>query len=380
MMFNFEPYPFEKLRALYAPLHAHHGLAPLSLTIGEPQFETPLFIQDSFCHHAKELNKYPKTAGESFLNDALLTFHRQRFGITLTSEQVIPCAGTREALFNFPQYYLHDKEKPLMVYPNPFYQIYEGAAKACRADVFHLPLLEQNRFLPDIEMFERALKQGLRPHLVILNSPSNPTGAVMGLDELALWVELALRYDFVVINDECYNEIYFERKPASILEASLKIGNSDFKNVLAMNSISKRSSSPGLRAGFVAGDSSLLSGYLTYRTYVGCASSLPVQHASSVAWTDEEHVTKARELYRENFVIARELLGITPPDATFYLWLNVKNGIDCAKKLYEKGNIQVLPGTFLARGNVADEYIRIALVYDNERTWEALKRIREILL
>lgn len=380
MSFNFEPYPFEKLRNLYSDIHPHVAYHPLSLTIGEPQFPTPSFIKNEFCAKAGELNKYPKTAGEPFLRDSLVNFIRKRFNISLTHDQIIPCSGTREALFNFPQYLLFGKNDPLMVYPNPFYQIYEGAALASKARVHHLPLLAQNRFLPDVEEFEKALKNGLCPHLVILNSPSNPTGAVMGLDELALWVDLALHYNFVLVNDECYSEIYNDRAPPSLLQACLKVGNTEFKNILVMNSISKRSSAPGLRAGLIAGDAQILKDYLEYRTYVGCASSLPVQYAAALAWNDEAHVEEARKRYKANFAIAKELLGIDIPDATFYIWLDVKNGIEWTKKLYRDYNLQVLPGAFLARGHLADRYVRMALVYDEERTWEALTRVREELL
>ena len=212
----------------------------------------------------------------------------------LENAQIIPTFGTREVLFNFPQFLLHDISDPVMLFPNPFYQIYEGAAKAAGAEVVYLNLMEQNGFKPVID--ERVLS---RADFVILNSPNNPTASVMSVEELREWVRLALKYDFVLLNDECYADLYLDKPTPSLLNASILEGNVDFKNILVINSISKRSSAPGLRSGFIAGDAEILKEYMVYRTYVGCASPLPLQHAASVAWTDQKHVEVFKDILRK---------------------------------------------------------------------------------
>ncbi len=376
---NFEPYPFEKLNNLLKNIIPNPNLTPSVLTIGEPQFETPAFIQKSLADNAPLLKKYPKTGGEVNLREAMRAFVKRRFSTELSDAQIIPCFGTREVLFNFPQFLLFDVENPVMAYTNPFYQIYEGAAIATRSRVIHLNLSKENNFKPEIN--EEELKDC---DLVILNFPSNPTTATLSLDELGEWVKLALKHDFVLLNDECYSEIYADKPSPSLLEASTHVGNSAFKNVLIINSISKRSSAPGLRSGFIAGDTEILREYMKYRTYVGCASPLPLQSAAAAAWNDEEHVIASRRIYKENFTIAKEILGTEIPSATFYLWIEVKDALGFTKRLYEKYNVKVLPGEFLAREDSRGEnpgigYIRIALVETQDKTRSALERIKECL-
>jgi len=376
---HFEPYPFEKLTSLLEGITPNPAYSPIALTIGEPQFETPAFIQKSIAKHSEELRRYPKTAGEAYLNDSMRGFVENRFGVKLKSNELISTFGTREVLFNFPQFYLFDKPSPVMAYPNPFYQIYEGAAIASRSRVIHLNLTEHNSFKPIINEAELA-----ECDLVILNFPNNPTASVLSLEELGTWVKLALKHDFLLINDECYSEIYTAEKVSSLLEASVYVGNPSFKNVLVINSISKRSSAPGLRSGFIAGDAEILKGYAQYRTYVGCASPLPLQAASAMAWGDEYHVERAREVYAANFKAAQEILGITTSDATFYVWLKVPNALEFTQRLYRDYNVKVLPGEFLGRDNGAGEnpgigYIRIALVEETVRTIEALNRLKEAM-
>lgn len=353
--------------------------SPIVLTIGEPQFETPAFIQKSLCKHSEELRYYPKTAGESYLNETMRGFVSRRFGVELKPSELISTFGTREVLFNFPQFYLFDKPNPVMAYTNPFYQIYEGAAIASRARVVHLNLTEENGFKPRIDEAELA-----ECDLVILNFPNNPTASLLSLEELAQWVKLALKHDFLLLNDECYSEIFTAEKVPSLLEASVYAGNPSFKNVLVINSISKRSSAPGLRSGFIAGDAEILKGYAQYRTYVGCASPLPLQASAAMAWGDEVHVERAREVYTANFAAAREILGIETSDATFYVWLKVTDALDFTQRLYRDYNVKVLPGEFLARTDARGEnpgigYIRIALVEEPVRTIEALNRLKEAL-
>ena len=376
---TFEPYPFEKLNTLLAPLTPNEELQASVLIIGEPQFETPAFIQETLSAYSSELKKYPKTAGEAYLNEAMRTFVSKRFGVSLESSELIPSFGTREVLFNFPQFLLHDVDEAQMAFTNPFYQIYEGAAIASRAKMHFLNLDEKNGFKPVVD--EAVLSEC---DLVILNFPNNPTAACLSLEELGNWVKLALKHDFVLLNDECYSEIYTDEKPVSLLEASVAVGNDDFSNVLVINSISKRSSAPGLRSGFIAGDAKILTAYMKYRTYIGAASPLPLQRAAAAAWLDEEHVAASRKIYRRNFELAKEILGCETPEATFYIWLKVDDAIETTKLLYSKYNVKVLPGEYLARTDENGEnpgvgYIRIALVENESKTKEALLRIKEAL-
>jgi len=373
---NFEQYPFERLNELLKDITPNKNFELSALTIGEPQFETPDFIQETLKNSTDLFKKYPKTSGEVYLKDAMINFVQTRFNVQLDKNEIIPTFGTREVLFNFPQFWLFDKTNPTMAFPNPFYQIYEGASIASRAHVIHMDLTKENGFTASLS--EEELK---RSDIVILNFPNNPTSASTTVEELSEWVEKALKYDFVLINDECYSEIYFDenKKPPSLLEASIKAGNSSFKNVLVLNSVSKRSSAPGLRSGFIAGDSTILKDYLQYRTYVGCASPLPLQKAASAAWNNQEHVQVFRDIYKENFEIAREILGTSIPAATFYLWLEVENELEFTQKLYEEQNIKVLPGSYLGRNGAGKGYIRIALVENAKKTKEVLLRLKEFM-
>jgi len=373
---NFEQYPFEKLNTLLKDITPNKNFELSALTIGEPQFETPGFIQDTLKNSTDLFKKYPKTGGESYLKDSMINFVDVRFNVQLEKEEIIPTFGTREVLFNFPQFWLFDKENPTMAFPNPFYQIYEGASIASRAHIIHMDLNKQNNFTPSLS--EEELIQS---DIVILNFPNNPTSASTTVEELSVWVQKALKYDFVLINDECYSEIYFDenKKPPSLLEASIKAGNSSFKNVLVLNSISKRSSAPGLRSGFIAGDSKILKDYLQYRTYVGCASPLPLQKAASAAWNDQEHVQVFRDIYKENFDLAHEILGTAIPDSTFYLWLEVEDELEFTKKLYEEQHIKVLPGSYLGRNGAGKGYVRIALVENAKKTKEVLLRLKDFM-
>ncbi len=362
----FEKYPFEKLNELLEDIEAPSEV--ISLTIGEPQFETPKFIQEELCKKSKFLNKYPKTAGEEILKEAQRGFVKRRYGIELKKDELLPTFGTRELLFNFPLF-LRPKKT---AFPNPFYQIYEGAAIAAGSKINYMPLTKENNFKNSLSQLDGD------EDFIILNSPNNPTASVMSLDELSEWVEWALKKDAVILSDECYSELYFDEKPPSILEASLNVGNKNFKNILAINSISKRSSAPGLRSGYIAGDSEILKKYLQFRTYVGCASPLPLQYAAAAAWSDDKHVEPFREKYKKNFEIAKDILGIEPPKATFYIWLEVGDDLEFTKEAYKRG-VKVMPGRFMGRKGAGVGYVRIALVYDEEKTKKALKIIKELL-
>ena len=373
---TFEKYPFERLNELLQDIVPNEKYELSALTIGEPKFETPQFIQDKLKETSSSLRKYPSTIGEPFLRESMINFVKTRFNVSLEMNQVVPSFGTREVLFNFPQFALFDKKNPVMAFTNPFYQIYEGAAIASRSEVIHIDLTKENNFKALLS--DEDLK---RCDLVILNFPNNPTSASMGVEELGEWVKKALEFDFILVNDECYSEIYFDdaTKPASLLEASILVGNKDFKNVLVMNSISKRSSAPGLRSGFIAGDANILKDYLQYRTYVGCASPVPLQEAAAVAWNDQNHVNEFRKIYKKNFEIAHELLGTPIPEATFYIWLEVEEEIEFTKNLYKEKNIKVLPGSFLGRNGLGKGYIRIALVENEEKTREVLTRLKDFI-
>ncbi|PHR57861.1 MAG: hypothetical protein COA44_05155 [Arcobacter sp.] len=373
---KFESYPFEKLNTLLADITAPTDKELIALTIGEPQFETPSFIQEALKNSSSLLKKYPKTAGEDETRKAILSFNKKRFNIELKNEEIIPCFGTREVLFNFPQFLLFDVKDPVMAFTNPFYQIYEGAAIASRAKIILLNLNVENYFKPS--MSEEQMQEA---DLVILNFPNNPTASVLSLDELGEWVKLALKHDFVLLNDECYSEIYTNTPPPSLLEAAIHIGHISLKNILVINSISKRSSAPGLRSGFIAGDATILKDYMQYRTYIGCASPLPLQAAASAAWLDEEHVAVSRRIYKKNFEIAQELLGTPIPEASFYIWLRVDDEIALTIRLFKEHHVKVLPGSYLGREdengkNPGKGYIRIALVHNPEKTRTALEAIK----
>ena len=376
---NFKPYPFEKLNDLLQNITPNPNFAPAILTIGEPQFETPEFIQKELCDSAALLKKYPKTGGEVILRESMRGFVARRFNVELSDEQIIPTFGTREVLFNFPQFLLLEKENSVMAYTNPFYQIYEGAAIATNSEVIHINLTKENDFKPQIDEEELS-----RADLVIINFPSNPTTATLSLEELGEWVRLSQKHNFVLLNDECYSELYTDEAIPSLLEAAKYVGNDDFTNILVINSISKRSSAPGLRSGFIAGDAKILQEYMKFRTYVGCASPLPLQHAAAAAWSEESHVESARAIYKENLQLAREILGVDIPKATFYVWLEVGDALELTKKLYQEYNVKVLPGEFLSREdkngiNPGKGFIRIALVEDPKKTKDALQRIKECL-
>lgn len=373
---NFEKYPFEKLATLLSDITPNKEYEASVLTIGEPKFETPDFIQNALKNSTSLLKKYPASAGIPELKEAMINFVNTRFDVKLDTNEIIPTFGTREALFNFPQFALFDIKDPVIAYTNPFYQIYEGAAIASRAEVIHINLTKENDFKAYLS--DEELK---RCDLVILNFPNNPTAGSMSKEELSVWVEKALEFDFILINDECYSEIYFnkEDKPASLLEASILVGNDDFKNVLVMNSISKRSSAPGLRSGFVAGDAKILKEYMQYRTYVGCASPVPLQQAAVVAWNDQEHVDYFRSVYKKNFLLAEEILGTKTPQATFYIWLEVNDELEFTKNLFKEKNIKVVPGSFLGREEQGKNYVRIALVENEEKTKEVLLRLKDFI-
>lgn len=367
MLQAFQTYPFEKLSLLLQDIQPSSSDL-IDLSIGEPQFDTPLPIQKALQDSTYLLKKYPSSKGEDSLKQAQLDFIAQRFGIHLN--QVIPTLGTREVLFNFPHFFLSNIADPYIAYPNPFYQVYEGGAIGAKAKSILMKLEKSNHFKPHLTTQELQ-----KVHLVILNSPNNPTGSILSLEELIVWVKMALEYDFVILSDECYSEIYEKDPPPSILEASIQAGNKNFKNILALNSISKRSCAPGLRSGFLAGDEEILKAYALYRSYIGCAIPLPLQEASRVAWSLSSEET--RLLYAQNLKIARETFPQTLISPySFYLWLEVGDELGFTQMLYQDYAIKVLPGSFLGREGAGSGFVRIALVYKPSIIQNALKIIQ----
>ncbi|WP_104625438.1 succinyldiaminopimelate transaminase [Helicobacter felis] len=356
---QFTPYPFERLNALL------HGLNPpkiFDLSIGEPQFPTPPSIQQALQNHTDTLRFYPKSGGEDFLKEAQMSFIEQHFQVRLRMEQILPTLGSKETLFNFPIFYLHDKPQPKIAMPDPLYQVYLASAQVAKATPLFMPLSSANGFTPELD-------PALRPDLVILNSPNNPTGRTLSLEELKVWVLRALQEDFLLLNDECYSNIYASTPPPSILQACLEVGNTDFKNVLAINSISKSLSAPGVRSGYIAGDANILSKYKIFRGYSGCAIPLPLQYASAAGWLDFEQQEQIRQAYARNLQLAQEILGVRIFPTSFYVWLYAHHGEDFARHLFTHTGIKVLPGGFLSPSDSPHSapFVRVALVYENMR-------------
>lgn len=367
-----QPYPFARLRAAMEGINPPAGLAPVPLHIGEPKHPTPAVITDALAAHLPLLSQYPASLGLPELRRACADWlHRRHPNVQLDPErEVLPVLGSREALFAFVQTVINaaGSTKPVVVSPNPFYQIYEGAALLAGADIA-LANCHAPRFIPDWHSIDEAVWP--RVQLLFVCSPNNPSGSVMTLEDWQILFALQDRYGFVIASDECYSEIYFDQAPLGCLQAAALLGRSHDKLVM-FTSLSKRSNAPGLRSGFVAGDAELLAPFLLYRTYHGSAMSVPVQYASIAAWNDETHVAENRRLYREKFdqvvPVLRQCFEVNWPDASFYLWLKVPDGDDLtfAQKLWREAAIQVLPGRFLGRdtadGNAGAGYVRIALV------------------
>jgi N-succinyldiaminopimelate aminotransferase len=381
------PYPFEKLRQLFQGIQPPRELREIRLSIGEPQHETPAFIKDALAANLQGLANYPTTSGSDALRNAIAGWLARRYGIPAPDAQgqVLPVNGSREALFAVAQCVVApSRGDALVLSPNPFYQIYEGAALLAGAQPLFLNHLPENDFHSDFDAIpESAWK---RIQLAYVCSPGNPTGKVLGISEWKRLFELADRYGFVIASDECYSEIYFDEAapPLGALQAAHALGRNDYRGIVMFSSLSKRSNVPGLRSGFVAGDAALLKKFWLYRTYQGCAMSPPVQHASAVAWSDENHVRENRRLYREKFDAVTPRIGAhlktARPDAGFYLWARTPiPDTEFALALQREYNVTVLPGSYLAREsggiNPGENYVRIALVAPLDECLEAARRI-----
>ncbi|MFC3848038.1 aminotransferase class I/II-fold pyridoxal phosphate-dependent enzyme [Helicobacter baculiformis] len=367
---QFAPYPFERLSALLQDITPPRMI---DLSIGEPQFPTPLCVQQALQAHTDTLRFYPKSGGEDFLKEAQRRFIEHRFKVRLSADQILPTLGSKEALFNFPIFYLHDKPQPKIAMPDPLYQVYLGSAQVAKAQPLFMPLSVANHFTPELD-------PKLKPHLVILNSPNNPTGRALNLEALKEWVLRALEENFVLINDECYSNIYATTPPPSILQACTEVGNTEFKNVLAINSLSKTLSVPGVRSAYVAGDANILREYKIFRGYSGCAIPLPLQYASAVGWLDFGQQEQIRQLYATNLTLAQEILGVPIAPTSFYVWLEAHRGEDFARYLFAHTGIKVLPGGFLSPSHSPHSapFVRVALVYESMRPiLEDLKRAHQ---
>ena len=426
LLSHLQPYPFERLRQLFAGINPNPAYRPISLGIGEPQHATPAFIKDALDAAVRStpsgLAAYPATAGSAKLREAFAAWLLRRYGLTLDpATQMLPVNGSREALFALAQTVIDPGMQPWVVCPNPFYQIYEGAAILSGARPWFVPAVPLRNFAQDWDSVPEAVWGNTQ--LLFVCSPGNPTGAVMPLSEWKKLFDLSDRHGFVIASDECYSEIYFrDEPPLGGLEAAAKLGRKDFKNLISFTSLSKRSNVPGMRSGFVAGDAAIIKQFLLYRTYHGSAMSPVVQSASAAAWADEAHVVGNRDLYRKKFAevtpVLASVMDVALPDAGFYLWASVptekdgwKSGskravganndtpaipgddVEFARELFALYNVTVLPGSYLARdGNPVDASgraistalkghnpgagrIRMALVAETAECLEAAQRI-----
>jgi len=383
------PYPFERLRGLLGDLVPAPGLEVISMGMGEPRHDPPAFFLEALAREGAAFARYPTTPGDPLLRQAAARWLERRYGLPKVDpeREVIPCAGTREALFSIAQAVVGRPGRDLVLLPNPFYQIYEGAALWAGATPRYVPAVAENGYLPDYAGLPEDVLA--RTSLLYLCSPGNPTGAVAPPDYLEAVVRLARAHDFVVVADECYAEIYPDenRPPAGLLEVAARTGGG-FDRCLVFHSLSKRSNLPGARCGFVAGDARILAAYLKLRTYTGCAVPLPIQRAAAAVWDDEAHVAANRAAYREKLAAAREVLApvlpVKEPDAGFYLWPEVPGGGEAfARRLFAECAVTVLPGAYLARevdgANPGAAHVRMALVDTRERCVAAATRIRDLL-
>lgn len=386
------PYPFEKLAQLKAGCNPPNELEHIALSIGEPKHEPPQFVINALRDNLDKVSHYAATKGCDELRQAIATWANQRFNLNAGAElnfntQILPVNGTREALFAFAQCVIDRSRPAAVMMPNPFYQIYEGAAFLAGADAIYLNCSEENHFYPDLDSVTET--QWQQCQLVYLCSPGNPTGAVLDADYLSRLIALADTHDFVIASDECYSELYFDEQapPLGILEHCKNIGRDNFERCIAFHSLSKRSNLPGLRSGFVTGDASIIKQFLLYRTYHGCAMPMQTQMASIVAWADETHVKANRDLYRLKFeqvsTILKGVLEFDLPDAGFYLWPRTPiSDTEFAKQLFAKQNVTVLPGSYLSRqsqGDPGSMRVRMALVAELESCVEAANRIKHFV-
>lgn len=381
-----QPYPFQRLRDLFAGITPNPDYQPINLSIGEPKHATPTLIKDALVNNLGGLANYPTTAGIPALREAISAWLSHRYAIPALDidKEIVPVNGSREALFAFAQAVIDGmRPSPVVISPNPFYQIYEGAAFLAGAEPYFLNTLPENDFAMDLDSVPEDILQ--RTQLVYLCSPGNPSGKIMSLEQWKQVFELSDRYGFAIAADECYSEIYFNESnpPLGALQAAHQLGR-DYTRLVVFSSLSKRSNVPGMRSGFVAGDAKILEKFLLYRTYHGCAMSPAVQAASIAAWNDEAHVIENRRLYDEKFrmvtPIIKKRLAVDFPEGAFYLWARADMpDTEFALKLYRDFNVTVLPGSYLAREahgvNPGQNFVRLALVASLDECTDAANRI-----
>lgn len=386
-----QPYPFERLKALKAEVTPNPDLDPIALSIGEPKHTAPEFVRQALIEALDDIEVYPTTGGSTELKNAVGRWLSHRFGLPPldADAHVLPVNGTREAIFAFVQAVFDRSqaaERPYVVMPNPFYQIYEGATFLAGGEPLLLPCLPAQHFNPDY----RAVPDSVwaRTQILFLCSPGNPTGAVVPMDVLDYLLDKAAEHDFIIASDECYSEIYFteRERPVGLLEACAHRGDATYRRAMVFHSLSKRSNLPGLRSGFVAGDANLIRPFLRYRTYQGGAMPLHVQKASALAWSEENHVELNRTAYREKFrrvlAVLEDVLDVSMPDAGFYLWAGTPiSDEDFGRRLYEQAHVTVLPGSYVGREvdgiNPGAGRVRMALVAPLGECLEAAERIRD---
>ncbi|MEZ0209522.1 MAG: succinyldiaminopimelate transaminase [Methylophilus sp.] len=387
-----QPYPFQRLRDLFHGLTPNPDFSPVNLSIGEPKHETPGIITEALAANLSGLASYPTTAGVPALREAINQWLQRRYKIPALNidKAILPVNGSREALFAFAQAVIDTSvpQQPVVISPNPFYQIYEGAAFLAGATPYFINTTQENDYVMDLTQVPADILK--RTQLVYVCSPGNPSGKVIDLPAWKTLFELSDQYGFVIASDECYSEIYFDEAnpPVGALEAAHRLDR-DFSRVVMFSSLSKRSNVPGMRSGFVAGDATIIEKFALYRTYHGCAMNPAVQAASIVAWDDETHVIRNRKLYNEKFQsvtpILKQVWSKTQlPDAAFYLWIDTQQDDTLvARQLYQELNITVLPGSFLAREahgcNPGKGFIRMALVASPEEAIMTAQRIKELL-
>lgn len=391
-----QPYPFEKLKVLKDHALTEKGQPEveghIALSIGEPKHDSPKFVLDAISDNLDQVNRYPLTRGSLELRTSIANWLTHRFKLTDSAldpeQQVLPVTGTREALFSFAQCFIDRDKDALILMPNPFYQIYEGAAFLSGAEPYFYNTVKENNYLPDFDAIDESTWQ--RCQIIYICTPGNPTGSVITKQQLIRLIDLSRQYDFIIASDECYSEIFFDENnpPTGLLEAAEECGNNSFENCIVFHSLSKRSNLPGMRSGFVAGDAQLIKSYLLYRTYHGCAMPPVHQIASIEAWNDESHVKKNRQLYVKKFAAVIEILSpvieVKLPDAGFYLWLNTPVDDETfARDLYAQQNVTVLPGSYLSREsdgiNPGQDHVRMALVAPFDECVTAANRIKQYI-
>jgi N-succinyldiaminopimelate aminotransferase len=387
-----QPYPFERIAALTAGIQPVEDKLLISFAMGEPKHPCPELITSALVEHLGLLEAYPLTKGNPLLRETIANWLIKRFHLPTTSidpeQHILPVNGTREALFAFAQVIVERKKDAIVLMPNPFYQIYEGAALLAGAEPVFLPCTKATGFLPDFDAVSTAAWDACQ--LIYVCSPSNPTGAVMSFEQIKQLLELAEKHDFVIASDECYSELYLDegQPPVGLLEVAAACGNSDYKRCIVFHSLSKRSNAPGLRSGFIAGDADIVKQFLLYRTYHGSAMSGMVQMASIAAWSDETHVRENRDLYRQKFDAVLDILSpvmaVEKPAASFYLW--PESPIDdeiFTRDIYQQQHLKVIPGSYLSREveglNPGDQRIRLALVAPVDECIQGARRIKQFI-